>query len=169
MPDRADAHIHLFEGGFQGGSFTKRPGVRIDEAALYESLARDHHIKQALVVGSEGQAWSTGNNAFIARQASEHPWVRPVAYVDPAKPPSLDVLEHFREQKFVGLSFYIFGEERTSALQKISPDVWAWLVRHRWLVSVNAQGKNWSAWLPILKQFPELRLLASHLGLPPRV
>src|SRR5690242_8654931 len=101
MTDRADAHIHLFDGGFQGGSFTKRPGVRIDEAALYASIAHDHHVMKALVVGFEGAEWAVGNNAFIAKKAAELPWVAPVAYVDPARPPSLDVLEHFRAQKFV--------------------------------------------------------------------
>ncbi len=43
---RADAHIHLFEGGYQG-SFTARPGVRLAEAALYDSLARDHGVGAA--------------------------------------------------------------------------------------------------------------------------
>ena len=35
MNERADAHIHLFEGGYRG-SWTGRPGVDLDEAACYE-------------------------------------------------------------------------------------------------------------------------------------
>ena len=48
---KADAHIHLFEGGYQGGSLTSRPGVEVDELLCYQSLMKDHHIEAALVVG----------------------------------------------------------------------------------------------------------------------
>lgn len=81
MFDRADPHIHLFENGYQG-SFTARPGVRIDETSLYASLAADHQVRQALVVGYEGDAWAKGNNAHVAAVATRHAWVRPVAYVE---------------------------------------------------------------------------------------
>ena len=54
---KADAHIHLFEGGYQGGSLTSRPGVEVDELLCYQSLMKDHHIKAALVVGFEGDAF----------------------------------------------------------------------------------------------------------------
>ena len=76
MSERADAHIHLFEKGFQG-SFTGRPGVQIDEAALYDSLAKDHNVKQALIVGYEGHDWAAGNNAYaLDKQVIKHPVLR---------------------------------------------------------------------------------------------
>ncbi len=168
MPDRADAHIHLFDGGF-GGSFTHRPGVEIDEGELYASLAKDHGVKAALVVGYEEMDWAAGNNAYIARMAERYDWVRPVAFIDPARPPSLDVLEHFREQRFVGLSIYFFTEGKADQLPNVPDDVWAWLVRRRWLVSVNVRPKDLPAWRPILERHNDLRELVSHLGLPPRV
>ena len=62
---------------------------------------------------------------------------------------------------------YIFGEARVAALHSIPKEVWAWLTLHRWLVSVNSKGRDWAAWLPILREFSSLRLLVSHLGLPP--
>ena len=71
MPGRADAHIHLFEGSFQG-SFTHRPGVRIDEAVCYQSLAKDHDVRAALVVASSSQPCCD----FLAGKAAEHDWVR---------------------------------------------------------------------------------------------
>ena len=40
MTERADAHIHLFEGGFERlaqRSFVQRPGVNIDEAVCLDS------------------------------------------------------------------------------------------------------------------------------------
>ena len=49
MPRRADAHIHLFEHSLPG-SFPTRPGVQIDEAACYDSLAKEHDVAAALIV-----------------------------------------------------------------------------------------------------------------------
>jgi predicted TIM-barrel fold metal-dependent hydrolase len=168
MPDRADAHIHLFEHGYRG-SFTARPGVKIDEPALYESLAKDHGVKAALVVGYEGEKWAEGNNAFLATMVARHAWVRPVAFVDPTKPPSVDALEHFRVEKFVGLSFYIYDDAGVKAVQAMDDHVWAWLAAHKWLISLNSRGPFIRGWEPIINRHPELRLILSHLGLPPKV
>ena len=63
---KADVHIHLFEGGYQGGSLTSRPGVEVDELLCYQSLIKDHHIEAALVVGFEGDAFCRQNNNFLA-------------------------------------------------------------------------------------------------------
>ena len=41
----ADAHIHLFEGSYQGVSLTSRPGVEVDELLCYQSLMKDHLLK----------------------------------------------------------------------------------------------------------------------------
>ncbi len=169
MPERADAHIHLFEKGFQGATLTSRPGVRTDEPVLYTSLASDHRVARALVVGYEGEAWATGNNAFIAGKARKFSWIAPVAYVDPCQPPSIAAMERLLAQSFVGLSLYVFGSQQSEALQRVPQDVWSWLVDHRWLVSVNSRGGDWSAWRAILERRHDLRVLVSHLGLPPRV
>lgn len=168
MSDRADAHIHLFENGYQG-SFTARPGVRIDETSLYASLAADHQVKQALVVGYEGDAWAKGNNSHVAAVATRHAWARPVAYVPVDAPPDLAGLRRLQEQRFVGVSLYVFADGDVRALQMITNDVWAWIVRQRWLVSVNSREQNLAGWRLILDCHPELRLLVSHLGLPLRV
>ena len=168
MPDRADAHIHLFEGGFRG-SFTARPGVTIDERALYASLAKDHGVKAALVVGYEGHDWAKGNNAYIGKLAAEHEWVRPVAFFDPAKPPTLDALEELRRDRFVGLSFYVFEDAGVKAVQAVDDHVWAWLDARRWTVSLNSKGPAIRGWEPVLERHKNLRLTLSHLGLPEAV
>lgn len=165
MADRADAHIHLFEGGFKG-SFTGRPGVTVDERALYESLASDHGVKAALVVGYEGLEWAEGNNAHIGRLAAEHLWVKPVAFFDPAKPPTIDALEELRRDRFVGLSFYVFEDEGVKAVQAIDDHVWAWLDARRWMISLNSKGPAIRGWEPVLERNKNLRLTLSHLGLP---
>jgi L-fuconolactonase len=168
MPDRADAHIHLFEGGFKG-SFTGRPGVTVDERALYASLAKEHGVKAALVVGYEGLDWAKGNNAYIGRLAAEHAWVRPVAFFDPAKPPTLDTLEELRRDRFVGLSFYVFEDAGVKAVQAIDDHVWAWLDARRWMISLNSKGPAIRGWEPVLERHKNLRLTLSHLGLPKAV
>lgn len=168
MAERADAHIHLFEGGYGGGSFASRPGVDLDEAACYDSLAADYGVKAALIVGYADAPWCADNHAYLARMAKEYGWVRPATYADAGRPPSVEDLERFAEEGFVGLSFYISGEDRTGALQEIPDEMWAWLVARRWLVSVNSRGEDWRAWEPVLKRHGALRLVASHLGLPPQ-
>ena len=62
---KADAHIHLFEGGYQEGSLTSRPGVEVDELHCYQSLMNDHHIETALVGGFEGDVFSARRTEFV--------------------------------------------------------------------------------------------------------
>ena len=66
MPDRADAHIHLFENGFWA-SFASRPGVTIDEVACYESLMANHDVKAALIVGQTDHEMVRKNTALRPR------------------------------------------------------------------------------------------------------
>ena len=120
-------------------------------------------------MGYTDESWAVDNNAFLADIAPRHAWIRPMAYVEPAEPPSIDRLEAWKAGGFVGLTFYIFGQEKVDALQRVPDDLWAWLIAHRWLVSVNSRGEDWSAWQTILQQHGDLRLIVSHLGLPPRV
>ncbi len=166
MNIRADAHIHLFGGGYRGGSFTSRPGVSIDEVACYESLARDHNVAAALVVGYTGEPWCEDNNNFLAGLASDHDWLKPVACIDVESPPTVEDMEPLHDRGFVGVSLFAFGEQ-TPQLNCVSHDVWRWLEEHNWLVSVNSDPAGWSAWRPILFRCPRLRLLVSHLGQPP--
>ncbi|NLG49539.1 MAG: amidohydrolase [Chloroflexi bacterium] len=168
MSERADAHIHLFEGGYCG-SLAGRPGVQLDEVALYSALAAEHGVRCALVVGYAGEPWCTSNNAWIAAQARKHAWMRPLAYVDPTQPLTVGQLEALQAQGFVGIVLYLLEQAYCEALGRISVDVWGWLAERRWIVSVNSRGELWSAWRGILDQQGELRLLVSHLGLPPRV
>ena len=109
MPERADAHMHLFEKGFQG-SFTGRPGVQIDEALLYDSLAANHDVRQALVVGYEGDDWARGNNSHIARLAAKHKWIYPTAYIHLDAPVDVSQLEARRRQRFAVAA----GDDRTA-------------------------------------------------------
>ena len=168
MNERADAHIHLFEGGYRG-SLTGRPGVDIDEAACYDSLASEHGIRAALVVGYADRPWCADNNAWIAEQAAEYRWVRPLAYVDPTQGLDVAALEGLRGQGFRGLSMYVTEGRRARALADVPDAAWRWIEEQQWFVSVNSQGELWRAWEAVLQRHGSLLLLASHLGLPPKV
>jgi L-fuconolactonase len=165
---RADAHIHLFEGGFRE-SFAARDGVAIDEALCFNTLATDHDVSAALVVGYQGLDWCKDNNQFIAAARNDYTWINLVAFIELDTPLTIAALEGWQEQGFIGVSLYVADETAVTALSGISFDCWHWLNDHNWLVSVNSRGDAWNAWLPILEEVPALGLLASHLGLPPPV
>ncbi|MCE2441463.1 MAG: amidohydrolase [Candidatus Latescibacteria bacterium] len=167
MSERADAHIHLFEGGYQE-SLMKRFGRPVDEAVVYASLAKDHGVRAALIVGYADVPWAAENTGYLTQMEKQYDWVHPAAYFDAAEPPTTDELTRLQAHGFVGVSFYIFGPERVAALLAISDEVWAWLASRRWLVSVNSKGDDWYAWQEVLRRHPELRLVVSHLGLPPK-
>ena len=168
MPERADAHVHLFCHGYQAG-FTVRPGVRIDELACFESLAASHDVAAALVVGYAREDCYRQNNRFLAEKMAEHAWINAVAFVSAPGDLTVTKLESWRGQGFVGISIYLGCEEDACFLQQPSDEVWAWLAAHRWLLSVNASGELWRAWVPILERHETLRVVISHLGQPPAV
>ncbi|MEE3370119.1 MAG: amidohydrolase family protein [Planctomycetota bacterium] len=166
MTQRADAHIHLFSGGYQDSSFASRSGVVIDEAACYHSLAADCDVTAALVVGFGGEDWCVDNNRYLAEQVGRYEWIRPVAYVTLDSPFTVDELQQLQQQGFVGISLFCFDDE-FAGLAAVPDTCWRWIVQRNWLVSVNSQAAGWSCWGNVLERFPDLRLLVSHLGLPP--
>jgi L-fuconolactonase len=169
MWPRADSHIHLFKPGYSRLLPPSCRRIAPDELTLYRTLAAQHHIGQALVIGYEGEPWALGNNGYISHLAHFYPWIRPVAYVE--FPERLDVatLQAFAQRRFVGISLYIFHPNAARNIASTPHEVWEWIVAHRWLVSVNSRGDLWDVWSSILEKYPGLRLLISHMGLPPQV
>ena len=153
----ADGHIHLFENGYKDSG--------ANEISLYEELIKQHSIKCALVVGYEGESWATGNNVYIASLAQTRPWIHPLAFF---KPENLQVsqLENLLSLGFEGITLYIFSEQEMADLSAVDDSVWAWLVDHKWMVSVNSKAHFWNAWLDVMSKWTDLILLISHLGLP---
>jgi L-fuconolactonase len=166
MFDRADAHVHFFRGGYADSVPESCRRVRPSEISLYEALMEKYSIRRVLAIGYEGQPFAAGNNSYLAELAESRPWLVPIAYAD--NPAALDVptLKRWREQRFAGVSIYLFNNAAASALHSIRDDVWEWLVERRWLISVNSKVPYWSIWPSILSRFPALRVLVSHLGLP---
>ena len=126
---KADAHIHLFEGGYQGGSLTSRPGVEVDELLCYQSLMKDHHIEAALVVGFEGDAFCRQNNDFLAELIPYHPWMYALAYCHLDHQPDLiSQLENWKMKGFQGISLYLLEESDYKKLLAIPVEFWEWLI-----------------------------------------
>ena len=167
MSPRLDAHAHFFYPGYVGRMPESCRRQVPDEITVYQAYAQQHDISQVLAVGYEGDAWAAGNNAYLATLAAQHKWVRPVAFVaEPAKL-TVEQLQSWQSQRFVGISLYLFDERATAALSSVAHEVWAWLAENRWLLSINSTGANWASWHAVLKAHPSLRLLIAHLGLPP--
>jgi L-fuconolactonase len=167
MSVRADAHLHFFFPGYINRLPENCRRITPDEVTLYEGLAAQYDVQQVLAVAFEGGEWAAGNNAYVAGLAAERDWIRPVAFVSTPELLTLDWLKQRRRERFVGLSVYLFDAGYEAGLQRVPAEVWEWLTERRWLVSVNSQGAFWRAWQPMLEKHPELRLLVSHLGLPP--
>ncbi|GAB4415530.1 MAG: amidohydrolase family protein [Anaerolineae bacterium] len=169
MPTRADAHAHFFHAGYVALLPENCRRIQPDEVTLYQGLARQYDAQQVLAVGYEAEPWAVGNNRYLSWLAASLPWLRPVAFV--AEPAKLEIasLEKWQQESFVGLSFYCFDPQQREALGRVPAEIWAWLAERGWLVSVNSKGEHWTAWQPLLERQPDLRLLVSHLGLPPAV
>ena len=162
-----DAHAHFFLPGFVGALPQSCRRQSPDEITLYQAYAAQHNIGQVLAVGYEGAPWALGNNTYLAQQAAQHAWLRPLAYVISPADLTIAQLQTWQAQRFVGITFYIFNEAEAEALAAVSDEVWTWLADHAWLISVNSTGEHWTRWEAILSRHPELRLLIAHLGLPP--
>lgn len=152
-----DSHIHLFKNGYKDS--------RENEISLYEDLIKHHGIKCALVVGYEGESWALGNNSYIASLAQTRPWIHPLAFFEPGDL-TVSNLEKLLTLGFEGITLYIFSDVQVAELRAVDKFVWAWLLDHKWMVSVNSKGSYWNVWLDVLNEWPELTLLISHLGLP---
>ncbi|MBN9620917.1 MAG: amidohydrolase family protein, partial [Actinobacteria bacterium] len=157
-----DAHIHLFAGGYAGRSGASPAGG--EEASVYDELRAQHDIESALVVGYTAEARYHGNNADILALAAHHRWMRPLAYVDAGAGPA-DARAALAAG-FYGLSVYatdrLGPQETAELLSRIATP----LVERRGLLSINVIPGNYRAVLDVSEQFPELRILLSHLGLP---
>jgi L-fuconolactonase len=164
---RADSHLHLFEHGYSAvlPDYCRRR--QPSEEVLYDALARQYDITHALIVGFEGESDYMGNNAYLARLRGRYGWLRPVAFVAEPHRLTVDRLQQLRDQGFMGISLYRFSQQEVEQVQSTPPEVWNWITARRWLVSVNSRGEHWDGWPPVLRAHPDLRLLISHLGLPP--
>ena len=119
MSPRLDAHAHFFSPGYARRLPDDCRRIAPDEITLYTALAAHHDISQVLAVGFEGAQWASGNNAYLAQLAPDHPWVRPVAFVTHPDELTTAQLTQWQTQGFVGLSLYLLDDAISSTLSQV--------------------------------------------------
>ena len=153
-----DAHIHLFQFGFDGN---RQEGAELEE---FKFLHEKNGIEGALVIGFEGHARFIGNNDYIAKLAAIHPWIYPIFYLDSSCDPGPEALDLARTRGFVGFSLYLDNPEATF-------DSWdkatlAALSRDSSIVNINASPAAIGRYAGALAGLTSASVLLSHLGLP---
>lgn len=158
MQPKLDAHAHFFNPGYVAALPASCRRLQPDEVTLYSGLAQTHHIQQVLAIGYEGADWARENNQYLASLAATNLWVRPLAFTTPEQL-TISRLEMWKQQGFIGVSLYLFSTDDLDRLSLVRDETWAWLVKNRWLLSINSSGDRWTRWHEVLERHPDLRLL----------
>jgi L-fuconolactonase len=153
----ADAHVHLFDGGFIGRY--GRPCSGGDDIECYGAFRREHEIGAALVVGYEGDARYIGNSRFIADLARSNDWIAPLAFVLPDSPA-------IPGEEFLGISLYLLGVRDTEQLADWPQTTVDALTAAESIISINASPAALERLTPVLARLDTCRVLISHLGDP---
>lgn len=156
---RTDSHIHLFAKGYF------EPPIPERDLVAYEAMRTAAGVSTALVVGYEGEERFAGNNDYILALSRHLPWVRPLAFLSVASPPTPAELEHLSSAGYDGFSMY---------LPVAGPSLDSWpvdlvtkvveLFRGR-ILSINGSPRAASRVLPQLRYLADnSQILISHLG-----
>lgn len=162
----ADAHIHLFEGGFE--SELGGPPSGRDELAAYERLRRHYGIRRALVVAYEGLARYVGNNEHVLSLVGKHPWIVPLWYLPATPPPTVELLRTLGERGVAGYSIYLTAKEEGIAFARWPAPALRELRAQEAIVSLNSNPTASAAVSDVVDALEGCSILFSHLGLPGR-
>ena len=162
----ADAHIHLFSGGYAGRLGASPAGG--DELDVYERLRASYQIESALVVGYEGETRYAGNSREILSLALERQWMFPLPFLSVAAPPAVADLRDWREQGAAGYSIYLKTESDGIAFANWPANTLAELSAQRAILSFNATPGALARAREVIVAIDGARVIFSHLGLPGR-
>ncbi|MBA3329473.1 MAG: amidohydrolase family protein, partial [Actinobacteria bacterium] len=162
----ADAHIHLFAGGFAGPLGPAPEGC--DELAHYERLRHHYGIERALVIGYEGEPRYRSNNDHLLALARYRPWVVPLAYLTVSRPPTVEHIRSLCRRGAAGFSLYLPRETDARALCSWPAATLGELNAQRALLSLNAPPAALAEIATPLAALERCPTLISHLGLPGR-
>lgn len=153
MPPRMiDAHCHVFEHGF-GAVADPELNAPGGELAAYEGLQERFRIARSLVIGYDEGRYA-GNSEYIARLATDRPWLLPVRYVGATGDGSLP-------RAMTAYPADAGAAERLAArLLASGRDCGPCLV------SLNVRPEALQPLIPAIRDLPETWFLISHLGLP---
>ena len=163
----ADAHLHLFRGGYQGER--GMPPAGEDEITVYEGLRAHHGIEAGLVVGYEGMPRYVGNNDDILTWSRSRSWLAPLCYLHVDAPPDPGVVGELLDLGYAGFSLYLPDAAAGSALASWPPRVLRVLGDRNAILSLNARPPATALLRAAVTRLAPATVLFSHLGLPVRV
>jgi L-fuconolactonase len=161
----ADAHLHLFRGGY-AGAYGRSPAGTGDEADVYETFRRVHHIVAGLVVGYEDGEIDPANNAYVRRLAQTRDWMTTVAFVRSGLPPDQRHLAGLLAAGHRGIALYLNDAAAAESVAGWAPDLWALLSDQGAIVSLNVATGVLAALAPLIRRYQGCSFLVSHLGEP---
>lgn len=166
---RADAHMHLFDGGLPGP--LNRPPAGPDELGGYQALRGGYGIVCALAIGVENVPLRSGNNAYLAGLAADHRWLAPVHYLPTWPPPEgvrLDEILQRLVGPYVGVSFWVLDDDAADQLAAWPEATVTAIGGAATVVSVNGRAPVISTISRFVTALAPATVLFSHLGLPGR-
>ena len=155
---RADAHAHLFRGGYVEGADGADPAV---DFVGYQKLRIRAGIDVALVVGYTAEPRHRTNNADILRMAKRAHWVQPLAYLDHVA--GAADAQSALESGFVGVAVY--ATDPTAPVGALLSRILPPLAERRALLSLNVTPDGYGGARRALERHPDVPALLSHLGL----
>jgi predicted TIM-barrel fold metal-dependent hydrolase len=160
----ADAHIHLFRGGYH------RPGLPSlfgdGELRAYEALRLVHGIELALAIGYENEGIDPDNNAYLRRLSKSRSWLRTLAFVETSSRPELQAIAALIESGHAGLAVYALDKQHAESVLRWPSQIWRLLQSRKAIVSFNSRPEAITVLRPLTAKWTDVRFLFSHLGLP---
>lgn len=160
----ADAHMHLFPGGYRRHGHSSLFGVR--ELEAYNVLRESHGIERALAIGYEADGLDPSNNRYLRRLAASHDWLSSLAYVDAGSNPNRETAEALLDEGHSGLAIYVPSMLQAQVVRRWPRPIWDLLGQRSALVSFNARPEATQVLLALVRETPDVPFLFSHLGLP---
>lgn len=160
----ADAHIHLFRGGYHRPGLPSLFGDR--ELQAYEALRLIHGVDLALAIGYEAEGIDPANNAYLRQLSQSRSWLWTLAIVETTPPPEPGTIEALLEAGHAGLAVYAQDRPHAEAVLRWSPACWRLLRSRNAIVSFNARPEAISVLRPLIAESAGAQVLFSHLGLP---
>jgi L-fuconolactonase len=160
----ADAHLHLFAGGYHGIHGSSPAGG--DELSAYERLRAHHGIERGLVLGYEGEPQYAGNTDHVLALAQTRPWMAVLAFLPIEPPPSIASLRTLQARGVSGFALYPNGGADARALDDWPAEVFAEMRSQSAVVSINADPESAACISRAIDQLDGCAVIFSHIGSP---
>lgn len=160
----ADAHVHLFAGGFEGVHGRSPAGV--DELAVYDDARATLGIRRALIVAYEASRRYAGNSEHVLALSHRYEWITPTWYLPIRPQPRPELLRSLAERGVAGYAVNLDTREEGIEFADWPDSVWAEFAEQRAILSLNATPSATAVIAEVIDELHECAVLFSHLGCP---